>query len=153
NHNKKAVIVGRTQLQLINKKVGERFTLTGINYQGIDLEFEIVGVFPPGRYDQSAVMNRQYLNDAIDAYPRSHGGAPHPLAGKSLNMVWLQVPDMNSYSRVTEQIDSSGKFVAPAVKTETLSSGISTWIEGFQDLFWAMRYLLAPAIVVTMVLV
>ena len=41
----------------------------------------------------------------------------------------------------------------PAVKCETLSSGINTWIEGFQDLFWAMRWLLAPSILATMVMV
>jgi putative ABC transport system permease protein len=39
------------------------------------------------------------------------------------------------------------------VKCETLSSGIGTWIEGYKDLFWAMRWLLAPSIFATMILV
>jgi len=151
--NKRAVILGSERLAVINKKVGERFKLTGINYQGIDLEFEIVGAFPNGRYNQIGVMNRDYLNDAIDAYPKTHGGSKHPLANRSLNTVWLQVPNLNSFSKISEQIDASGRFMDPAVKCETLSSGINTWIEGFQDLFWAMRWLLAPSILATMVMV
>ncbi len=46
--NKKAAIVGQTRLKAMNKKVGERFTLKGITYADIDLEFEIVGTFPTG---------------------------------------------------------------------------------------------------------
>ncbi len=44
-------------LAALNKRVGERFKITSINYKGIDLEFEIVGELPPGRYDKSAIMN------------------------------------------------------------------------------------------------
>jgi putative ABC transport system permease protein len=104
-------------------------------------------------FSQIAVMNRDYLNDAIDAYPRSHGGQKHPLADRSLNSVWLQVSDLPAYGRIAEQIEASGLFVNPAIKCETLSSGMSTWIEGYQDLFWAMRWLLAPSILATMTLV
>jgi putative ABC transport system permease protein len=151
--NKKAILVGKERLELIQKVVGERVKVAGINYPGIDLEFEIIGEFPNGRYNQLAIMNRDYLNDAIDAYPRTHGGQKHPLADRSLNMVWLKVSDLVAYGRVAQQIDDSGLFVNPAIKCETLSSGINTWIEGYQDLFWAMRWLLAPAILATMVLV
>jgi putative ABC transport system permease protein len=150
--NKRAVIVGQKRLEVINKKVGERFKLMGINYPGLDLEFEIAGVFPPGRYDEISVMNRDYFNDAIDAYPRTHGGSKHPQAARTLNNVWLQVPDLKHFSKIAEQIDGS-HFVDPAVKCETLSSGIDAYIEGFKDLFWAMRWLLAPAILATMVLI
>jgi putative ABC transport system permease protein len=151
--NKRAVIVGRERLEAIHKKVGDRFTLYSSNYTDINLEFEIVGVFPDGRYNQSAVMNRDYLNDAIDAYPKSHGGQKHSLADRSLNMVWLQVPDADTYNRLSEQLDESGRFVNPAVKCETLSSGVNTWIEGYRDLIWAMRWLLGPGVLATMVLV
>jgi putative ABC transport system permease protein len=151
--NKKAIIVGRKCMEAMNKRVGDSITVTGINYTGLDLEFQIVGEFPPGRYDQIAVMNRDYLNDALDAYPKTHGNQKHPLADRSLNMVWLQVPDLPAYGRIAEQIDESGIFADPSVKCETLSSGVNTWIEGFQDLFWAMRWLLAPAILFTMILV
>lgn len=152
--NKRAVIVGSERLARVNKKVGERFKPTGIGAgQGLDLEFEIVGVFPKGRYDLFCVMNRDYLNDAIDAYPNTHGGIKHALANRSLNNVWLQVPDLKHFSKIAEQIDKSGRFIDPAVKCETLSAGIGTVIQGFKDLFWAMRWLLAPAVLATMVLV
>ena len=151
--NKRAVILGKERLKAINKQVGERFSVTGINYSGIDLEFEVVGVFPDSRYNDNAVMNCAYLNDALDAYPKTHGGARHPLADKSLNMVWLQVPDPPTFLRLAEQIDTSGLFDNPAVKCETLSSGVATWIEGYRDLIWGIRWLLAPALLATMALV
>ena len=53
--------------------------MTSINYKDIDLEFEIVGEFPEGRYNQSAVMNRDYLNRALDQYERDNR-RKHPLA-------------------------------------------------------------------------
>ena len=66
--NRRGIIVGKDRLTALNKRVGERFTVYSQMYRGIDLEFEIVGVFPPGRYDAFAAMNADYLNEAIDAY-------------------------------------------------------------------------------------
>ena len=63
----------------IQKRVGERIKIYSINYREIDLEFEIVGLFPDGRYDLSAAFNRQYLNDAMDRYPATQGGKQHPM--------------------------------------------------------------------------
>jgi putative ABC transport system permease protein len=151
--NRKAIILGRKKMTALNKKVGERINVTSSNFTSIELELDIVGVFPPGRYDELGVMNRDYLNGAIDAYPRTHGGQKHPLADRNLNVVWLQVQDLVAYGRIAEQLDASGLFVNPAIKCETLSSGVNTVLEGYKDLFWAMRWLLAPAILFTMVLV
>jgi putative ABC transport system permease protein len=151
--NKKAAIVGRTRLQEMHKQVGERFTLKGLTYAGIDLEFEIVGTFPPGRFDLNAVMNRDYLNDSLDAYARTHGGKSHPMADKTLNLVWLQVHDLEEFNRISQQIDRSPFLRSPPVKCETLSSGVTTALEGFRDLIFAMRWLLTPAILTTMTLV
>src|SRR4029077_4652591 len=55
-NNKRAVVLGRDRLKAINKRVGERFTLVSMNYKDVDLEFEIVGEFPDGRYNQSGLM-------------------------------------------------------------------------------------------------
>ena len=96
--NKKGVIIGQTRLQEMKKKVGERFTLKGLTYADLDLEFEIVGTFPHGRFDLNGVMNRDYLNDALDAYARAHAGRPHPMAAKTLNLVWLQVRDTEEFT-------------------------------------------------------
>jgi putative ABC transport system permease protein len=151
--NKRAVILGRERMRAMNKRVGERFQLTGINFKGIDLEFEIAGVFPPGRYDQNAVMNRDYLNDAVDTYPKTHAGAKHPMAEKSLPIVWLQVADREAFQRVAGQVDASGQFLNPAVKCQTLSAGLASWLDVYRDMIWGMRWLLAPAVLITMVLV
>jgi putative ABC transport system permease protein len=152
-HNKRAVILGRDRLRAINKRVGDRFTVTGTLYHGIDLECEVIGVFPEGRYNDSAVMNRDYLNDALTVYPRTHGGLSHPLADKSLNLVWLLVPSQEAFGRVANQIEGSGLFRTPPVRCQTLASGIATRLDSFRDLIWGMRWLLAPAVLVTMALV
>ena len=41
-------VVGRDRLQAMQRQMGDRFKVYGLNYKGIDLEFEVVGVFPPG---------------------------------------------------------------------------------------------------------
>ncbi len=151
--DKRAAIVGTTRLMMLNKKVGERFTVYGSNVAGIDLEFEIIGVFPPGRYNEFAVMNRKYLNDAIDAYPGSHGNRQHPLANKSLDMVWLKVLDKNQFNQLAQQIDSSPSFSSPAVKCQTLSAAVATVLEGSKTIIWGLRWLLAPGILAVMALV
>jgi putative ABC transport system permease protein len=151
--DKRRVIVGRERLAALNKKVGERFTVTSINYTDINLEFEITGVFPEGRYNQSAVMNRDYLNNALDAYKRDHKGTPHPLADRSLNLVFLQVPDTQAFRRVAEQIETSSLFTSPAVKCETASSGVASFLDAYRDLLWYARWVLVPVILVIMALI
>jgi putative ABC transport system permease protein len=153
DRDKRRVIVGRERLAALNKRVGERFTVTSINYADINLEFEITGVFPEGRYNQSAVMNRDYLNDALDAYKRDHKGTPHPLADKSLNLVFLRVPDSPGFRRMAEQIETSSQFTSPAVKCETASSGVASFLDAYRDLLAWVRWILVPVILVIMALI
>jgi putative ABC transport system permease protein len=151
--DKRGILIGTEKLQAMNKRVGERIKVTSMNYKDIDLEFDIVGTFPDGRYNNSAVMNRDYLSDALDAYPRTHNGTKHPLADKSLNLVWLRVGDTEAFRRMTDQIMGSSQYASPAVKVETASSGIATWIEPYRDFLWGLKWLLVPALLMTMVLV
>jgi putative ABC transport system permease protein len=151
-NNRQGLIVGRDRLKAIDKKVGERITLHGLNYRDIDLEFEIVGEFPPSRYDSSAAMGREYLNNALDVYERERG-QKHPLAERTLNLVWLRVRNMEDFHRITQQIENSPLYRSPAVKCETRSSGVATFLEAYRDIIWGMRWLLGPAIVVTLSLV
>lgn len=151
--NKQGIVLGRKRLETINKRVGDRITIYSINFRGIDLEFEIVGLFPPGRYDLSAAFNRQYLNDALDQYPQKNNNRPHPLANSSLNLVWLRVPDSATSAQVAEQVESSPKYKNPAVKCETASSGIASFIEPYRDIIWGLRWFLAPASAIVLALV
>jgi putative ABC transport system permease protein len=151
--NKKGAILGVGILKRIHKQVRDRIKVSGIDYQDLDLEFEIVGAFPNGRYNENAIMNRDYLNDSLDVYPRNHGGQKHPLADRSLNMVLMQVPDMNTFSRIAEQIDSSGQFQNPAVKCQTLAAWAVSQLDGYGDIIWGMQWLLSPILLVTLALV
>ena len=153
---KNGVIVGKDKLARINKRVGETFTVTGLNYKGIDLELKIVGVCPEGRYNGMAFMNRDYLLDALDGYEhdvKKSGGKRHPMADKALNLVWLRVPDTATFEKVTGQIMNSKSFGAPAVKVETASSGIAVFLDPYKDLLSGLKWVLVPAILVIMALV
>jgi putative ABC transport system permease protein len=151
--NKRGIIIGLEKLQATNKRVGERIKITSMNYKDIDLDFDIVGTFPDGRYNNSAVINRDYLNDALDAYPRTHKGNKHYLADKSVNLVWLRLGDTEAFRRMADQIMGSSLYASPAVKVETASSGIASFIEPYRDLLWGLKWLLVPALLITMGLV
>lgn len=152
--NPRCCLIGKERLQALNKKVGERIKVFSINYKDIDLEFEIVGTFPDSapRYHQSAAMNRDYLNRALDDYERKKG-KKHDLADKSLNLFWMRLPTTESFEMVADRIAAPGKFSNPSVKCETASSGIASWLDAYKDLVWAMKWLISPAVLIVMSLV
>lgn len=151
--DKRRVIIGQERLKAMNKKVGERIKLYSINYKDIELdECEIIAAFPEGRYGQSAVMHRDRINDALDQY-KIKTGKTHPIASRTLNLVWLKVPDTAAYNKVAEQVEKSPKFQTPAVKCETASSGVASFLDAYKDLLWIVRWLLVPVLMVCMALV
>lgn len=150
--NEQGIILGRDRLKKLNKRIGDKFTIYSLNYKDIDLELTVVGEFPDGRYNNSAAINREYLLQSMDAWKQKNG-KNHPMAEKSLNLVWLKLPDNASLAKVDEQIENSPLYRPVQVKCETASSGIATFIEPYRDMIWGMRWLLAPAILVTLSLV
>ena len=151
-NNRQGVILGIERLKATGKQVGERIVLYGVNYRDIDLELEIVGTFPDGRYNNSAVVDIEYLDASLDQYKRDHNNKPHALA-ESLNLVWLKLPDMAAFQKASEQILNNPSFSNPRVKVETLASGIGAALEGYRDLIWGMRVILAPAIMAVLALI
>jgi putative ABC transport system permease protein len=152
--NRQGIILGNNQLIATNKRIGERFKLTGMSLsKGVDLEFEIVGVFPPGRYDTLATMNRDYYVNAFDAYPATHNGQKHPWSERNLSMMVLKVADSEAFARVAAQLENSPELSNPAVRCETMASGISSMLEPFRDLIWGMRWLFVPACLATVLMV
>jgi putative ABC transport system permease protein len=145
-------VLGKDRLAQLGKRVGDEITLSSFNYADMTFKLKIIAVFPEGRYDQSAIMHRDYLKRSLEAYEGEHGGKAHPLADKSLNLIWLRMPDKHSFELLAEKVNSSGKF-NPAIKMETASSAIGSFLEPMKDVLWAMRYLLVPALVATMTLV
>jgi putative ABC transport system permease protein len=75
------------------------------------------------------------------------------MADKTLNLFWLKVGDKDSFGKLADQIGNSSLMTAPAVKCETASSGIAPFLDAWQDIIFAMRWLVIPAILVTMALV
>ena len=144
------ILMGVDRLKAQEKKIGDKIKVTSVNYRGIDLEFEIVGTFPRGRYDLSSIYRIDYFNAAIEAYPLTHAGAAHPGAERTLNLVWLMVPDMAAFNALADQISRSPNFSNPSVKVETSSSSIAVFLEAFRDLLWAARWILSPSILLTL---
>jgi putative ABC transport system permease protein len=151
--NPQGIIMGKNRMEALQKRIGDRFILHSFNYKGIELEVEVVGEFPLARYDNSCAIDIAYFQRALDAYPNQNQGQAHPMADKSLNLVWLRVPDSAAFNQIAQQITDSPYFGNPAVKVETSSSGIATFLEAYRDLIWGMRWLLGPAIIVTLALV
>jgi putative ABC transport system permease protein len=151
--NRQGLVIGADRLKALNKRVGERIKLYGLNFKDIDLEFEIIGVFPVARYNQSAAFNREYLEAALQDYQRKHNGQTHPLANKSMNLMWLRVPDQKSFDRVASQISTSPLLSLPAVKVESQSNAVARFMESYRDIFWGVRWVLTPAVIFTLVLV
>jgi putative ABC transport system permease protein len=155
--NTQGVVLGHEVLKRLNKKPGDRIVGTIINYKDdannfLEMEMDILAEFPnDARFDQIAVMHRDYLVRALDAY-KSRTGKPHPMADKMLNLVWVRLPNKAAFADMAKKLES-GKYSVPAVKMESISSGIGVALEGYKDIVRGMRYLLAPAILITMTLV
>ncbi len=153
SEDRQGVLVGRDKLRTLGKRVGDTIKVTSLNYKGIDLEFHILDVLPAGRYDQSAIMTQRYLYDALDDYKRKNNGTPHPMADKALALFWFQARDLKSIEVATDRLEAPGRFTQPAIKCETASSGIASFIEPYRDILWAIQWLLTPAIAIVMALV
>lgn len=148
------IIVGKTRLEAMNKRVGERIIVHGVNYKGIDMEFEIVGTFPIARYDQTSAADMEYFKRALfDAYPLANNGQAHPMAEKSVNLVWVRTPDTATFTQVADQIMNAPALNNPAVKVETAASGIASFLEAYRDIFWGVRWVLSPSIIITLALI
>ena len=147
------VLLGVDKLNALNKRVGERFKLTGTNYKGIDLEFEVVGVLPDGRYNSSAIMRMDYFNTEFDTYLRTHKGVSHPMADRRLNLIWIRVGDREKFDKIGNVVEDSPQFTAFPLKVETASSLIGGFLEAYRDIIWGMKFLLVPGMLVVMALV
>jgi putative ABC transport system permease protein len=146
------VLLGKERLEKLNMKVGEKFKLTSMNYRGIDLEFTIVGVLPGTQYNLMGIMNADYFKRSFDTYftqKKEH----HPLENRQLNLIWLRVPDKDAVAKVAAAIENSPKFSDRPLKCETASSGFAAFLDAYRDLLWAFKWLVVPAILISMTLV
>ena len=152
---KNGVIIGEGRLAKMKKRVGDRITVYGRNFRDVNLELDIVGTFPheTAQYTDSAIISRDFFEAELDTYKAAHNNKPHPMAEKSLALVWLRVPDRISFNKLTEQILTAPSFSNPQVKCETSSTGISSFLDAYRDIIWGVRWLLAPACMIVLSLV
>ncbi len=151
---KQNCLLGVDKLKALNKRVGESIKVTSFNYKGIDLEFDIVGALPEGRYNSSAIMRMDYFNQAFDKYARNNNNRPHPLAEKRLNLIWIRVADRDMFDKIGGIVEDAREFKSTyPVKVETASSLIGSFLEAYKVIFVAMRYLLVPGMLAVMALV
>jgi putative ABC transport system permease protein len=150
--NPKGVLLGKTRLQSINRRVGERFQLYSYDFKGLDLEFEIVGEMPQGRYNDSGIMNEKYFYQALDSYFRKNG-RKHPQQENPISYIWLRVRDRDTFERVAKTIRMASVLSDRPVKCQAASAAIGSWLEPYRDLIWGIKVLLVPAILGCMALV
>jgi putative ABC transport system permease protein len=144
-------LMGRKRIKALKKQVGDRFKVTAMDYTGIDLEFQIVGLLPSGRWDENAIMNVEYLNKAIDAY-KGPGNSKHPLDQKRIDMFWLEVGEKADFPQVVEQVNSSPTFQAPPIKCETFASLVANFLDSWSGFIWFIKWVLVPGSMFSMVL-
>ena len=151
--DKRNIIVGADRLERIGKKVGDEIKLFGTNYKDIEFECKIVGAFPSGsRMAMNAAMRFDYLTAKLDDY-RARTGKDHPVADRCLNLVWVRMPSKAAYQQLAAIVSEPASFSNPATKMETFSAAIGSFLEPFKDIFWGLKYIIMPAIVVIMCLV
>ena len=150
-HTTNGCLLGRRRLDSLNKKVGERILVTGSQPAGINLEFEILGVLPPGRWDDNGIMNKRYLNLAIDRFCQEHP-ASKPALDRRIDIFWLEVGSKEEFPQVVEQINDSPEFTAPPVKCETYASLVAKVVDSYSGFIWFLEWVLVPSSIFSMVL-
>jgi putative ABC transport system permease protein len=151
--DKRNVVVGEDRLQMMDKKVGDEIKLYGLSHRDIEFEFRIVGAFPQGsRLGGAGAMRYDYLTAKMDDY-RVRTGKDHPQAAQSLNLIWVRMPNKAAYEQLADEVNKPGTFNSPAVKMETFSAAMMSFLEPFKDILWGLKWIIMPAVVVIMCLV
>ncbi|MGE3808737.1 MAG: FtsX-like permease family protein [Gemmataceae bacterium] len=141
------MLMGPDRLARLGKKVGDQLTAYSFSHRTasgglLKMEFEIVGELPAAsRWAQGAFIDYAYVDRILKE-------EKNPLDG-TINLGWLKVGDQESAARVGATIESYIK----EVKVETASTAVSRFLAGYQDILFGVKYMLAPAIIVVMVVI
>jgi putative ABC transport system permease protein len=144
------MLMGPERLAKLNKRVGDVFKAKALSHregksgarQPIEIDFEIVGELPgTSRWVQGAFMDYAYLDNVLNAQKCE-------LDGK-VNLGWLKVTTPESAGLVSATIEKD----ISDIKSEEGSSAVSRFLDGYKDLLNGVRYVLAPAIVIVMIII
>ena len=155
--NPEAVVMSKSRLKALNKRVGDELKLECINYPNIRLEFKIIGELPEGKYEGVSFMNKAQLTQRLDSYQNNKQlnpkGETHPMMEKCVNLIWVKLPNKEAFEILSGKVNDRAIFNKVPVKLETASSGIGSWLGAFKDIFWGIKYILVPAMIGIMSLV
>jgi len=149
--DKRNIIVGHERLDIMGKKVGDTLTAYALGFKDIQFDLKIVGTFPAeSRWSKSATMRMDYFEATIDNKGlKEADGSPL----RTVNLVWVRLPNKKAYEELAVIVNDPKKFNNPALKLETASAGISSFLTAYKDILWGMKYLVMPAIMIIMCLV
>ncbi len=109
---KTGALVGRRIAKTMNWRVGQRFTLISATHTGINLDFKIVGLLPPGKWTNNFFFRSDY-------YQQGTGDI------ETVNIMWLRVRDPETGRRVAADIERYYANSPAEVKVETEASTVS----------------------------
>jgi putative ABC transport system permease protein len=161
------IAVGPARLETLGMQVGDEIKLYSSMYKNIEFKFKIAATLPPGKFEGFGFMNQKALFRALDAYrddtsfldtsvmerKSKPAGVEHPMARSCVNLIWIRLPNKAGFEKLAAMVDDPRNFSNPAVKLETESSGIGTFMASFKDMVSLMRYFIAPAMIIMMSLI
>ena len=81
-HERTGALVGAGVMKMMDWQVGQRFTMTSMNYAGNDLEFKILGVLPGERWSHNFFFREDYFQRRDGRQrPLSHDVGAGPRSG------------------------------------------------------------------------
>ncbi len=109
---KTGALVGAGVMKTMNWHVGQRFTVTSMNFAGHDLEFKIIGILPDSRWSQNFFFRDDYFQEGTGDKDRFH-------------MMWVRVRDPATGKLVAAQIEKMFEKSDTELLVETESAGIA----------------------------
>jgi putative ABC transport system permease protein len=142
------LLIGADRLKKLHKKVGDVFKARSLTHaQGtgarspIEMEFEVVGTLPPGRWSDLAFIDYEYFSRVLKDRKNESDG--------KIDVAWLLVDDQESALQVSRAIEANVR----ELKCETLATAISRSLEPLKGFLWGLKWLVVPAILVVMTVV
>ena len=87
----------------------------------------------------SAVMNRSYLDNELDAY-RGRTGKEHPLADKSMNLIWVRLPNPRGVRHSVGQAQRPRQVLARRSRWRSNRRPTRTSCRRIKTLLWFMKW-------------
>lgn len=142
------ILMGPDRLAKLGKRVGDIFKAKSFTHSEgdsripIEMEFQVIGVLPPdSRWSQAAIMDYVYLDRVLHEKKNEFDG--------QVDMGLLMVDDQESAQHVSQAIEGNFRDL----KCETFATAVTRFMAPMRDFFWGLKFVVAPAIVVVMMVV